>query len=108
MAELGLIGFLIGAALAFSIVKKTLRGTVDFSDPERRYFAVACAGSLTAILLHSLVDFNLYIPANAMLLAWIAGMAVGLESRLHKITGWERHGYPKVITVGATEVVSNC
>jgi hypothetical protein len=24
------------------------------------------------------VDFNLYIPANAMLLAWIAGMAAGL------------------------------
>jgi hypothetical protein len=38
---------------------------------------VAGAGALAAILLHSLVDFNLYIPANAMLLAWIAGMVVG-------------------------------
>jgi O-antigen ligase len=77
MAELGLVGFLIGAALAFSIVRKTIRGAVDSSDPERRYFAVACAGSLTAILLHSLMDFNLYIPANAMLLAWISGLTVG-------------------------------
>jgi hypothetical protein len=32
-------------------------------------------GSLTAILLHSLVDFNMYIPANGMLAAWVAGMA---------------------------------
>jgi hypothetical protein len=24
---------------------------------------------------HSLVDFNLYIPANALVLAWILGMA---------------------------------
>lgn len=108
MAELGLVGFLIGAALAFSIVRKTIRGTVDSSDPERRYFALACAGSLTAILLHSLVDFNLYIPANAMLLAWIAGTAMGLELGVRKITGWERSGHPKVITVEATEIVSHC
>jgi hypothetical protein len=40
---------------------------------------VACAGALAAILLHSLADFNLYIPANAMLLAWIAGMTAGLR-----------------------------
>jgi hypothetical protein len=38
-----------------------------------RYSAVACTGALAAILLYSLADFNLYIPANAMLLEWIAG-----------------------------------
>ncbi|HXW14884.1 MAG TPA: hypothetical protein VEN79_10275, partial [Terriglobia bacterium] len=43
-------------------------------------FAVACAGALAAILVHSLADFNLYIPANAMLLAWISGMVAGLWS----------------------------
>ena len=32
--------------------------------------------SLLAIGLHSLVDFNLYIPANALTLAWLAGVAV--------------------------------
>jgi hypothetical protein len=41
---------------------------------------VACVSAQSAIALHSLTDFNLYIPANAMLLAWIAGMAVGAES----------------------------
>ena len=35
--------------------------------------------SMAAILLHSLGDFNLYIPANAMTLSWIAGIAAGLE-----------------------------
>jgi hypothetical protein len=29
--------------------------------------------------LHSLVDFNLYVPANAMLLAWIAGLTEALR-----------------------------
>jgi hypothetical protein len=36
--------------------------------------AIACAGSFTAILLHSFVDFNLYVPANSLLFAWIAGI----------------------------------
>jgi hypothetical protein len=35
---------------------------------------------MAAILVHSLADFNLYIPANAMLLAWIAGMTAGLRN----------------------------
>jgi O-antigen ligase len=88
LAELGLAGFAIGAALAFSIVSMGLRGAMKSSDPERRYFAVACVGALSAIAVHSLVDFNLYIPANAMLLAWIAGMAV--ESHVSTMHARER------------------
>ncbi|MGO8819563.1 MAG: O-antigen ligase family protein [Terriglobia bacterium] len=77
LAELGLVGFAIGAALAFSTVRTAVRKAVGSRDSEARYFAVACAGALAAILAHSLADFNLYIPANAMLLAWIAGMTAG-------------------------------
>ena len=77
LAELGLVGFAVGATLAFSAVRMAVRRAVSCADPGTRCFAVACAGALAAILLHSLVDFNLYIPANAMLLAWIAGMVVG-------------------------------
>ena len=79
LAELGLVGFAIGATLAFSVVRMAVRRAVRSADPGARYFAVACAGALAAILLHSLADFNLYIPANAMLLAWIAGMTAGLR-----------------------------
>jgi hypothetical protein len=31
---------------------------------------------LIAIGIHSLTDFNLYIPANALTLAWLGGLAV--------------------------------
>ena len=79
LAELGLVGFAIGATLAFSVVRMAVRRAVRSADPGARYFAVASAGALAAILLHSLADFNLYIPANAMLLAWIAGMTAGLR-----------------------------
>jgi O-antigen ligase len=78
LAELGVVGFAIGATLAFSVVKTAVREAVGSRDPGTRYFAVACTGALAAILVHSLADFNLYIPANAMLLAWIAGMIAGL------------------------------
>ena len=102
LAELGLVGFVIGAALAFSVVRMALRGAVNSSDPEARYFAVACVGALSTIALHSLADFNLYIPANAMLLAWIAGMAVG--SRESTMRARERLGHPSAITVEIPEV----
>jgi O-antigen ligase len=81
LAELGLAGFAIGAALTLTVVRSALRAAENPSAKEARYFAVACVGALAAISLHSLADFNLYIPANAMLLAWIAGMAVAIESR---------------------------
>ena len=29
-----------------------------------------------------MLDFNLYVPANALTLAWIAGIAAGLSSRM--------------------------
>jgi len=80
LSELGLVGFAIGAALAFAVVRMAVRTAVGSRDPGARYFAVACTGSLAAILVHSLADFNLYIPANAMLLAWIAGMTAGLRN----------------------------
>jgi O-antigen ligase len=82
LAELGLVGFAIGATLAFSMVRTAVQKALTSPDPGTRYFAVACAGALAAILMHSLADFNLYIPANAMLLAWIAGMTAGLRSNL--------------------------
>jgi len=82
LAELGLVGFAIVAALAFSVVRTAVRKAVGSRDPGARYLAVACAGALAAILVHSLADFNFYIPANAMLLAWVAGMSAGLGNGL--------------------------
>ena len=60
------------------------------ADPGARYLAVAGAGALAAILLHSLADFNLYIPANAMLLAWIAGMTPEARPPSAILSRWEQ------------------
>ena len=73
MAEFGLPAFGLLLAVTVMAYGTALRRTA--SDHPSRYFAVACVASLTAILLHSFVDFNLYIPANGMLAVWVAGLA---------------------------------
>ena len=78
IAELGMIGFLIGAALMLALLAKAVRAASRHSEPNSRFLALACVGAIVAILIHSLVDFNLYIPANAVLLAWISGISAGL------------------------------
>ena len=104
LAELGTIGFVIGAALAFSVVRVGVRAAVKSSDPEARYLGVACLGALFAIALHSLVDFNLYIPANAMLLAWISGVTISVEMPAAKRVVQERFKVKNVTTAEAVEI----
>lgn len=48
-------------------------------DPWQRGASLGCAAALTAILIHSLVDFNLHIPANLMVFATILGLGWSLE-----------------------------
>jgi O-antigen ligase len=75
LAELGLIGYGILVAAIVGVLIPVIKGIIHGEDENRRLLLVGCAGSFVAIGLHSFVDFNLYIPANAMILAWIAGVA---------------------------------
>lgn len=74
LAELGILGFTILAAIIAGILTRILRGILVITSEEHRLLVIGCAGAFVAILLHSFVDFNMYIPANAMTLAWIAGI----------------------------------
>jgi putative inorganic carbon (HCO3(-)) transporter len=70
---LGLLGIFVAMALAAALMAQWKR-----RDPLMRGISFACVMGVTAILIHSWVDFNLQIPANAcyfmVLLAfgWIA------------------------------------
>jgi O-antigen ligase len=74
LAEMGVAGFTLVVAFVAGVCWQLFRGIVKLADEDRRLIAVACAGSFVAIGLHSMVDFNLYIPANEMVLSWIAGI----------------------------------
>ena len=99
LAELGAIGFLIAGALVLAVLAKAVRATSQHSDPGGRCLALACTGAIAAILIHSTVDFNLYIPANAMLLAWISGTAVGLTFSSRRVPVEKILGVPQVVDV---------
>jgi hypothetical protein len=45
---------------------------------EGRLLGLACLGGLAALLFHSLADFNLYVPANAMVFSWVAAISSSL------------------------------
>ena len=78
LAEMGTVGFLLAGLLMIGLFRAAAHAA-GRSEPEARWLGLATTGAMTAILLHSLADFNLYIPANAMCLAWITGIASGLE-----------------------------
>ena len=80
LAEMGVLGALIVAVLFFGFVRSALIARTRLPTVDGRYLAIACFGAMFSIALHSVTDFNLYIPANAMLFAWIAGVASGLEA----------------------------
>ena len=77
--ELGAVGFALGAVLAWRIGRKAVWAASQTQDDKVRLLAVACIGAFSAIGVHSFVDFNLYVPANAMMLAWICGLCASLD-----------------------------
>jgi O-antigen ligase len=80
-AELGAAGCIILVILLLSILTRAIRAATQGESRDTRYLGLACVGGMAAIGLHDIADFNMYIPGNAMLLAWIGGIAVGLPSR---------------------------
>jgi len=69
---------LVGAALLFLPMAYLLvRMIATFLSDPRRYrpsVLLGCIGALLALLLHSVMDFNLQIPANALMLAVVLGI----------------------------------
>jgi len=80
-SELGLpMGLLVLSAVFYLLLQSIRRFRI--SEPRfERAVALGCFGALVAILLHSLADFNLQIPANALLFAVVLGLAYGTSPR---------------------------
>jgi O-antigen ligase len=80
LAELGIVGFCVPLFFLAYMLKLAIRSARFANSRAIRSIALACFGALVAILVHSLADFNLYIPSNAMLVSWICGMIAGLTA----------------------------
>ncbi|HSP69139.1 MAG TPA: O-antigen ligase family protein, partial [Bryobacteraceae bacterium] len=86
LAELGVFGFFLLACFVFLIFRKAVRAATRRDDANIRYLGLGCVGGMAAIGLHSLTDYNMYVPANAFVFAWIAGIAAGLPAAPRRAT----------------------
>jgi O-antigen ligase len=75
LLELGIVGTVI-VVIFFVLVL----GTIMKADwrGRRLYLGAALLSSITTIAVHSIADFNLHIPSNAILFSLILGLAVSL------------------------------
>jgi O-antigen ligase len=78
LVELGLPGFVCGLILVIAAMRAAALAALRHSSPAGRALGAACLASMTALLLHSLVDYNSYLPSNAFAFAWVAGLAVSV------------------------------
>lgn len=82
LAETGVIGFLIVMGGLGWFCWRTLNRWVARHDPEMRGIVLGGMAGVLAMGLHSIVDFNLHIPANALTFAVILGViAVAVHLR---------------------------
>jgi tetratricopeptide (TPR) repeat protein len=89
----GMAGFLLflaahlrnGLHTFFWLVRKRLQFSADWRSSSLA-LNIGCLCAVAAYMVHSVVDFNLHIPANAMLMAFVFGMLAnpGLETSHEK------------------------
>ena len=65
LIETGLVGFGIMVWLVVTVYARALKKIKNWSNDVGGAVTLACLLGLTGILVHSAVDFNLQIPANA-------------------------------------------
>lgn len=75
VSDLGLGGGLLLFASILLLLLRTVRRACVAESGFTQAAAMGCSGALLAILLHSLTDFNLYIPGNALVFAVVLGIA---------------------------------
>jgi O-antigen ligase len=67
LTDTGILGFGIGMWFLVATLRPALRKSKTWSGDVNGAVALAALLGISAILVHSFVDFNLQIPANAML-----------------------------------------
>jgi len=72
------VGLPLIAIVVWMIIALYRKGFRKLKNPSRlvRGITVGAMSGITAILVHSISDFNLHIPANAMLFTVLAALVV--------------------------------
>jgi O-antigen ligase/tetratricopeptide (TPR) repeat protein len=93
--DLGLLGFLILAVIVGQVIWILAKAIPSLSR-QTRYLALGCTAAMTAMLIHSTVEFNMQDSPNAMFLAWIAGIGASLpKATATQPAVSSRHWFPR-------------
>lgn len=91
LAETGIVGLLIALWALAALLTFTVRRWGDRRDPFVRGLVLGGLGAVVAAMVHSLVDFGLHMPANALVLVVLAAL-LPLVVTLHHDGTRERVG----------------
>ena len=78
LLEFGIVGTVLVVIFLFTVLRKILK--TDWEGREL-YIGAALLSSLTTMAVHSIVDFNLHIPSNAILFFLVLGIGVFMSRR---------------------------
>jgi tetratricopeptide (TPR) repeat protein/O-antigen ligase len=112
LAEAGITGLLIGVWALAALLVFTVRSWRGRRDPFVRGMVLGGVGAVVAAMVHSLIDFGLHMPANAVVLAVVAGLLPlvvtlhqnGTEERVG-LAGWRWRLSPQLGAVGVVVAV---
>jgi len=97
LVETGLLGFsclMIGIIILFKDAIKFLNYNAKIRNSFGYFITLGALSGIISILVHSLADFNLHIPSNALYFTTMIGIIYGInsnnESRKHIISRLEK------------------
>ncbi|MBI2485750.1 MAG: O-antigen ligase family protein [Deltaproteobacteria bacterium] len=89
MVETGILGFLCIITALLLFIFSSLRSLNRFSQEEDYFsFSLILAGltGIISLLIHSLADFNLHIPSNALYFALLIGFVSAISGGVERAT----------------------
>jgi O-antigen ligase len=90
LTETGILGFGIAMWLLVTAIRRALQKTRNWSSDVNGILALAALLGISGILVHSLVDFNLEVPANALLF-FVLCTGAGMETRFRNLRRENKH-----------------
>jgi O-antigen ligase len=83
-SDYGVVGFVIVMVALACFFRHAAGFLPEGNSSDHRSFAVGSAVAVTALVLHSWLDFNFHIPANALLIATLMGFTVAMEDKSNR------------------------
>ena len=82
VADGGLAALLLAAAAFRALASSATAGSRQRGEPLRRGIVTGAFAGLAALLVQDLVDFNLHVPSNAFVFAFLAAVAAASSRRV--------------------------